>query len=110
MLSKIAVNKLLKKYDNITKYNPYGPNIDVYFLGEEMFALVYKNNSPIQISLRCDRLLARHLKEKYETVMGGKDLNPNKWITVILSGQLSVDEIDDLIRHSYEITIDLQGR
>ncbi len=104
MLDIKSIKKLLNVYPDITKSSPYGDDIEVYSLNEEMFVLLYKDLNPLQISLRCDRLLAKHLKDKYESVLNGKDLNPNKWITVILSGQLSINEIRDLIRHSYEIT------
>jgi len=43
------------------------------------------------------------LREKYETVLPGQKLNQKKWNTIILSGQLSDDEIFDLIRHSYNL-------
>jgi predicted DNA-binding protein (MmcQ/YjbR family) len=104
MLDYKTVKKLLNSYSEITMSCPYGEDIEVYYLGEEMFALLYKDLHPLQLSLRCDRLLAKHLKEKFESVLGGRDLNPNKWITVILSGQLSEEEVRDLIRHSFEMT------
>ena len=104
MLDYKTVKKLLKSYPEITMSYPYGDDIEVYYLGEEMFALLYKDLLPLQLSLRCDRLLAKHLQEKFESVLGGRDLNPNKWITLILSGQLNEEEVRDLIRHSFEMT------
>ncbi|MEI8187418.1 MAG: MmcQ/YjbR family DNA-binding protein [Candidatus Saccharibacteria bacterium] len=103
MISYETVCELLSVYEDVSKDYPFNKNIEVYSLDEIMFALIYKDLSPIQISLRCDRLLAKHLKEKYETVSSAKDLNPKQWITVILTGQLSEEEIKDLIRHSFEL-------
>jgi hypothetical protein len=103
------VKKLIISYEGIVKSYPYGKNIEVYSFNEQMFALLYKDLTPLQISLRCDRLLAKHLKEKYETILSGKDLNPRSWITVILTGQLTLEEVRDLIRHSYEITKQLES-
>ena len=39
--------------------------------------------------------------EKYETVLAGYHLNKKHWNTIICSGQLGDDEMQDLIRHSY---------
>ncbi len=103
MIEYKDLEKVINSYKKVDKSFPYGNDIAVYSYQNEMFALIYKDLSPKQISLRCDYLLAKHLKDEYETVLGGKDLNPNKWITVICTGQLRIDEIRDLIRHSLEI-------
>ena len=69
----------------------------------KMFALVRENKTPVQISLKCDPLLAETLREKYETVLPGYHLNKKHWNTILLTGQLSWEEVKDLIRHSYNL-------
>lgn len=69
----------------------------------KMFALVTEKKEPVQISLKCDPLLAETLREKYESVMSGYHLNKKHWNTIVLTGQLSWDEVKDLIRHSYNL-------
>ena len=68
-----------------------------------MFALIPEGKSPISISLKCDPKLAEVLREKYESVMPGYHLNKKHWNTIILTGQLPWEEIQTLIRHSYEL-------
>lgn len=68
-----------------------------------MFALVKEGSDPIQLSLKCDPLLAETLRAKYESVLAGYHLNKKHWNTILLTGQLSWDEIKDLIRHSYNL-------
>ena len=88
---------------------PFGESIGVYKVGGSpaekeggrMFALINEAKDPLQISLKCDPVLAKVLREKYETVMEGYHLNKKHWITVVLTGQLSWDEVQDLIRHSH---------
>ena len=82
---------------------PFGENTAVYKVNDKMFALVAENKTPLRISLKCDPVLAETLREKYETVMPGYHLNKKHWNTIVLSGQLSWDEIKDLINHSYNI-------
>jgi predicted DNA-binding protein (MmcQ/YjbR family) len=82
---------------------PFGKDVAVYKAGDKMFALIREHTDPIRISLKCDPLLAEHLREKYETVVPGYHLNKKHWNTVICSGQLSDAEIKDLIIHSYHL-------
>lgn len=88
---------------------PFGEDVAVYKVGhseadgEKMFALVPENNKPLQVSLKCDPLLAEKLREKYESVMPGYHLNKKHWNTIICSGQLDDEELKDLIRHSYNL-------
>ena len=82
---------------------PFGEGVAVYKIGEKMFALIQEANNPVQISLKCDPLLAQTLRDKFETVMPGYHLNKKHWNTIVLSGQMPWDEVQDLIRHSYEL-------
>lgn len=82
---------------------PFGEEIAVYKTGDKMFALIREGKSPIQLSLKCDPILAQTLREKYESVLPGYHLNKKHWNTIILTGQLSKEDIKDLIRHSYEL-------
>jgi len=97
------IDETLMSYKDVHKAFPYGEDISVYKAGNMLFALVQNNTNPLRISLRCDEQLATLLREKYETVLPGQKLNQKKWNTIILSGQLSDEEVFDLIRHSYNI-------
>jgi len=82
---------------------PFGEEAAVYKVKDKMFAIVKEKSDPVQISLKCDPQLAEYLREKYETVMPGYHLNKKHWNTILLTGQLSWDEIKDLIRLSYDL-------
>ncbi len=71
----------------------------------KMFALIPEGKDPIRISLKCDPELAKLLREKYETVLEGYHLNKKHWNTIILTGQLPWEEIQVLIRHSYDLVV-----
>ncbi|HET9722136.1 MAG TPA: MmcQ/YjbR family DNA-binding protein [Candidatus Saccharimonadales bacterium] len=86
---------------------PFGQDIAVYKVKDKMFALVREKKEPVQLSLKCDPLLAEVLRAKYDTVMPGYHLNKKHWNTIVLTGQLSWDEIKDLINHSYNL---VEGR
>lgn len=82
---------------------PFGDDVAVYKVGEHMFALISEGKEPINLSLKCDPQLSRLLREKYETVMPGYHLSKKHWNTIVLSGQLPWDEVQALIRHSYDL-------
>jgi predicted DNA-binding protein (MmcQ/YjbR family) len=80
---------------------PFGEDVAVYKVADKMFALIPEKDDPLRISLKCDPQLALTLREKYETVLPGYPLNKQHWNTILLTGQLSWLEVQDLIRHSY---------
>lgn len=82
---------------------PFGEDVAVYKVNDKMFALIAEKSDPVRISLKCDPQLATVLREKYETVMPGYHLNKKHWNTIILSGQLPWEEVQGLIRLSYNL-------
>lgn len=82
---------------------PFGEGTAVYKVDDNMFALITEGKLPVRLSLKCDPLLAKTLREEYETVVPGYHLNKNHWNTIILSGQLSWEQVEDLIRLSYNL-------
>lgn len=95
---------------------PFGEGVAVYKVpvspdGSEskMFALIAEDKTPVNLSLKCDPRLSQLLREKYETVMPGYHLSKKHWNTVILSGQLPWEEVQALIRHSYQLVSSAGG-
>ena len=82
---------------------PFGEGVAVYKVNDKMFALIAEGKNPVRISLKCDPTLSKVLREKYTEVMEGYHLNKKHWNTIVLSGQLAWPEIQDLIRHSYDL-------
>ncbi|MBL8121636.1 MmcQ/YjbR family DNA-binding protein [Candidatus Saccharibacteria bacterium] len=89
---------------------PFGEGVAVYKVGDsqkasegKMFALIAEGKEPVNLSLKCDPQLAVVLRDKYETVMPGYHLSKKHWNTLILTGQLPLEEIQGLIRHSYQL-------
>lgn len=82
-----------------------GKEMRLFYRGEKLFLVMYRSTNPLRIETRCNRALARNLREKYESVMNGRALGRNG-LEMICSGQLSDGEVIDLIRHSYEISVE----
>jgi len=82
---------------------PFGDGVAVYKTGDNMFALIQEGKEPVRISLKCDPELSKVLRHKYTEVMEGYHLNKRHWNTIVLSGQLTWEEVQGLIRHSYDL-------
>jgi predicted DNA-binding protein (MmcQ/YjbR family) len=82
---------------------PFGEGVAVYKVNDKLFALISEGKTPVQLSLKCDPQLAATLRERYESVLPGYHLNKKHWNTMLLTGQLSWEEVQDLIRHSYNL-------
>ncbi len=86
---------------------PFGPEAEVYKVGPKdeakMFAIIQAGKEPVNLSLKCDPNLAEHLRERFVTVMPGYHLNKKHWNTIVCSGELSEEELKDLIDLSYRL-------
>jgi predicted DNA-binding protein (MmcQ/YjbR family) len=103
MVSEEAILEYLKRFDDITEREEKGWKI--FERGEKIFLCLEQGKTPVRLELRCDRKLGQTLQERYESVMESRALGRNG-IEIICSGQLSEDEIVDLIRHAYEVSAD----
>lgn len=102
MTHKEVEDYILGMANSVREY-PFGKEVAVYKVSDKMFALIAEGSEPLRISLKCDPQLSVVLREKYETVMAGYHLNKKHWNTIILSGQLDFEEVQGLIRHSYDL-------
>lgn len=105
------IEEYLLSFPNTWLDFPFGEETSVYKIGHKetkegkMFALIQNDSSPLKLSLKCDPQLAEVLRDKYETVIPGYHLNKKHWNTILCTGQVPEDELNDLIRHSYNLVI-----
>lgn len=74
---------------------------DVLYLAENGKAFLVDNQKTIEV--RSDETLGKILQEKYESVMQSRYFGKGG-IEIVLSGQLEQEELDDLVRLSYNLT------
>ena len=103
MVSEEAILEYLKRFDDITEREEKGWKI--FERGEKIFLCMEQGKTPLRLELRCDRKLGQTLQGRYESVMESRALGRNG-IEIICSGQLSENEITDLVRHAYEVSAD----
>ena len=108
-MTEQEIKKYLINFKDVWIDKSINENLSVFKIGEKhnesakIFAIVSNKTNPVQISLKCDELLAKKLREDYETVLPSKDLNKRYWNTIICSGQLDDEYIKSLIILSYNL-------
>ena len=84
----------------VTGEFPFGPEVLVYKVLGKMFALI-PVDGPLQVSLKCDPMLAEMLRQTYPAVIPGYHFNKRHWNTVTVDGSIPDDEVLEMIDHSY---------
>ena len=102
------IKDYLTNFKNVWIDKTIDENLSVYKIGKKnddakIFAIIFNNTKPLQIGLKCDELLAKKLREDYETVLPSTILNKRHWNTIICSGQLDDEYIKSLIVLSYNL-------
>jgi len=75
-------------------------NLRIFKREGKIFLVVWEGTQPLRIEVKCDEKLGKLLRAKYESVLLAQTLG-RSGIEVICSGQLGVDEIEDLVRFSW---------
>lgn len=109
-MTEQQLKNLISSCNNIQLDDRSSEQVGIYSMGGEIMAVVKNGSQPVQVSLRCDSNLAKLLCDKYESVLPSHRLNKRRFVTILLTGQLSDDEIRDQVRHAYEETSQLLRR
>jgi len=70
---------------------------------KKMFASIYERNEKLCINLKCDPHKADFLRNAFKDVVPGWHMNKTHWNTVHVGGDVPLEEIYDMIHHSYDL-------
>lgn len=102
MDTNMLTSYCLSKKGSIAEY-PFGPDVLVIKVASKMFALISERNHQLNISLKCDPVIAENLRQQYAAVTPGYHLNKSHWNTIIMDGSITEQELGQMIDHSYEL-------
>lgn len=104
-LDEQNIRSIILALGGVTKVTDETDNIEFYSVKtdetEKKFAIFEFTRRPLRLSLRVSRVISETLRAEYESVMTGVNLNPDKWVSLVLSGQIDDDKVKDLIVHAY---------
>ena len=103
-MTEAEVKELIANYDGVAVDDRSTDELTIYSIDGEVMAAVKNGATPVNLTLRCDYNLGKLLRDQYESVLEGQGFNKKRFITILLTGQLSDDDVRDQIRHAYEMT------
>lgn len=71
---------------------------------KKSFALIYERYGKLCVNLKCDPLEADFLRQAFTSVTPAYHMNKMHWNTVILGGDVPIDELKRMIAASYDLT------
>jgi predicted DNA-binding protein (MmcQ/YjbR family) len=89
---------------------PFGPETSVFKVAGKMFALSRLAQPPLQVSVKCEPLLAEQLRDAHAAVLPGYHLNKRHWNTVIIDGSIPDRMIKDMVEDSYDLVVSRLSR
>jgi predicted DNA-binding protein (MmcQ/YjbR family) len=100
-----ALRALCLTFPGSTETFPFGSETSVFKVAGKMFALSQLTREPLEISLKCEPLLAEQLREAHLAVRPGYHLNKRHWNTVTIDGSLGERILEDMIEDSYDLVV-----
>ena len=99
------IGRWCARQDAATRDNTFGPETDVYRVGDKIFAMVNLDDDGF-VTLKADPDDALALRQQYDFVRPGYYMNKRHWITVDVVPELPLDEVRELINESYMLVFD----
>ena len=84
---------------------PFGLQTSVFKVAGKMFALSSGEAEPLQVSIKCEPLLAEQLRAAHAAIAAGYHLNKRHWNTVTIDGSLPEAMIADMVEDSYDLVV-----
>jgi len=88
----------------VNESQPFGDDVIVYKVLNKMFMMM-NFEIPLGISLKCDPELAIDLRERYAAVTPAYHMNKTHWNDVVVDGTIPLQEILNMIDHSYDLVV-----
>jgi predicted DNA-binding protein (MmcQ/YjbR family) len=88
-----------------TETFPFAPETSVFKVSGKIFAISRLVGDPLEVSLKCEPLLAEQLREAHRSVRPGYHLNKRHWNTVTVDGSIADRLLEDMIEDSYDLVV-----
>jgi predicted DNA-binding protein (MmcQ/YjbR family) len=84
---------------------PFGAETSVFRVFEKIFALSSLRAERLTVSVKCEPLLAEHLRTQHPAITAGYHLNKRHWNTIAIDGSLADRMIADMVEDSYDLIV-----
>ena len=104
-MTPARLRRLCLEFSDAEETFPFGPETSVFKVGGKMFALSALEQTPLEVSVKCEPELAVELRSTYPAICAGYHLNKRHWNTITLDGSLPGPLVRDLIEDSYDLVV-----
>lgn len=84
---------------------PFDPVTLVFKVGGKMFALIFLDEEPLRMNLKCDPARAQALRDCFAAITPGYHMNKRHWNTLVLDDSLSEELVLSLADDSYALVV-----
>jgi predicted DNA-binding protein (MmcQ/YjbR family) len=84
---------------------PFGAETSAFKVAGKIFAISRLASDPLEVSLKCEPLLAEQLREVHTAVRPGYHLNKRHWNTVTVDRSIGDQMLRDMIEDSYDLVV-----
>jgi predicted DNA-binding protein (MmcQ/YjbR family) len=88
-----------------TESFPFGAETSVFKVAGKIFAISRLAGDPLEVSLKCEPLLAEQLRDAHAAIRPGYHLNKRHWNTVTIDGSIDDQMVRDMIEDSYDLVV-----
>lgn len=86
-----------------TEDMPFDETTVCFRVGNKIFGITDTEDKPLKIALKCKPELVPSLRERFSSIKPGYHLNKIHWNTIDVEGDLRIDLLKLMIRHSYTL-------
>jgi predicted DNA-binding protein (MmcQ/YjbR family) len=105
-----VLRRLCLSFPGSTETFPFGAETSVFKVAGKIFAISRLAGDPLQVSMKCEPLLAEQLRESHAAVQPGYHLNKRHWNTVTIDGSVPDRLLVDMIEDSYDLVVSRLSR
>jgi predicted DNA-binding protein (MmcQ/YjbR family) len=88
-----------------TETFPFGPETSVFKVADKIFAIATLSRAPLEVSLKCEPVLAEQLRGAHAAIRPGYHLNKRHWNTVTADGSIPDQMLRDMVEDSYDLVV-----
>lgn len=100
-----ALHQYLMSKRGAVEDRPFAPELPVYKVMGKMFALLWAQDGPPRLNLKCDPFHAELLRETFAAVTSGYHMNKRHWNTITLDGSVPDEDLEAMIDESYHLVV-----
>jgi predicted DNA-binding protein (MmcQ/YjbR family) len=89
---------------------PFGAETSVFKVAGKIFAISRLAHEPLEVSVKCEPLLAEQLRQTHPAVRPGYHLDKRHWNTVTVDGSIADQLLRDMVEDSYDLIVSRLAR